>query len=479
MNNVVWLKRDLRISDNEALSKSVANNASPYVIYIFNPAQLSWPDVDIRHWTFIFQSLNDLRNQGLVVNTFYGDPLDVFDSIKQQIGEFNLLSHQESGTEDSWRVDNEIKKWTKKNKITWQEFQNNAVIRGIKNRNHWDAMWIKKIKSPLYQSPETYIFKSLNTGDFKIPDHILEQIFNSNHHMIPGGESKAHNLLKTFLAEKVDEYWGSLSYPEKSRYYCSFLSAHISYGNISLKQIYQACEIERKNKSNKKSIDQYMARLKWHCHFIQKFEMDTSIQYQNMNASFDHIRKKSDRKLFKAWRDGQTGYPLIDAAMRCVKETGYLNFRLRSTVVSFLTHILWQPWKPGADHLAKMFLDYEPGIHYPQFQMQAATTGVHTIRIYNPIKQSLEKDKDATFIKTWVPELANLSTEFIHRPWQMTPLEEGMNDFVYGKDYPKRIVDFEQRQKFAREKLWAIKQSPQSRNRSIDILKKHSRSKRV
>ena len=107
--------------------------------------------------------------------------------------------------------------------------------------------------------------------------------------------------------------------------------------------------------------------------------------------------------------------------------------------------------------------------------MQAATTGIHTIRIYNPIKQSLEKDKNATFIKTWVPELSNLPTEFIHCPWKMTPLEESMYDFKYGKSYPKRIVDFEQRQKFARDKLWAIKKSPTSRNKSMDILKKHTR----
>ena len=470
----MWLKRDIRIADNPALFKC-AESTNPYVIYIFNPDQLDWPDVDIRHWTFIFQSLNDLRNQGLVVNTFFGNPIDAFIEIKSQIGEFDLISHEESGTHDTRKVDKKVLDWTQENSVSWQQFPTNAVKRGIKNRSGWDANWISVMKHKLTAAPDLNHFGALKTQNFKIPREVMERILYSNTHMIPGGKSKANSLLGTFLDEKVDEYWGSLSYPEKSRYYCSFLSAHISYGNISLRQIYQSCEKQRKTKINKKSIDQYMARLKWHCHFIQKFEMDPSIQDKNMNSSFNSIRTKSDRKLFKAWRDGQTGYPLIDAAMRCVKETGYLNFRLRSTVVSFLTHILWQPWKPGADHLAKMFLDYEPGIHYPQFQMQAATTGIHTIRIYNPIKQSLEKDKHATFIKTWVPELRELPIEFIHCPWKLTSLEEEMYNFKYGENYPKRIVDFEQRQKYAREKLWSIKKSPAATNQSKFILAKHTR----
>ena len=218
-----------------------------------------------------------------------------------------------------------------------------------------------------------------------------------------------------------------------------------------------------------------MARLKWHCHFIQKFEMDTSIQYKNMNSAFDGMREKVDKKLFKAWKNGMTGYPLIDAAMRCVKETGYLNFRLRSTVVSFLTHILWQPWKPGADYLAKMFLDYEPGIHYPQFQMQAATTGIHTVRIYNPIKQSLEKDKEAIFIKNWLPELRQLPINLAHCPWEITQMEEEMYGFEYGKSYPKRIVNFEEKQRMARDKLWGTKNSNESIRQSKTILKTHGR----
>ena len=218
-----------------------------------------------------------------------------------------------------------------------------------------------------------------------------------------------------------------------------------------------------------------MARLKWHCHFIQKLESGPALEFVNVNSAFDHIRQKKNKDYIKAWKNGETGYPLIDAAMRCVKVTGYLNFRLRATVVSFLTHILWQPWQAGAGHLARMFLDYEPGIHFSQFQMQAGTTGINTIRIYNPIKQSLEKDKNADFIKKWVPELRELPLEFIHEPWKMTDMDSIMCDFQLGESYPAPIVDFKKAYKFAQDELWKIKKSNVARSENRGILKRYAR----
>lgn len=473
--NVFWFKRDLRILDNKALFDSLEKQC--IVIYIFEPSVSFNYDWDIRHWRFIYQSLKDLENQGLEVHFLYGEATDIFTTIFEIYGEFTLYSHCETGNDLTFKRDLSLKSLFKDLKVKWIEYDLNLVKRGLKNRMGWDARWISIIKQKIVSLPNlnnTICDHSLEEK-FSLPNDLKSNLSLQSNFMVEGGEYRAHTMLKDFLENKVESYWGAISYPDKSKYYCSYLSSYISWGNISIRQIYQACENQKKNVSNKISLNQFMARLKWHCHFIQKLEMEPRIEFENLNAAYNDVRNSRDRKLLKAWKNGQTGYPLIDAAMRCVKETGYLNFRLRSTVVSFLTHILWQPWQSGSGYLARMFLDYEPGIHFSQFQMQAGTTGINTIRIYNPIKQSKEKDKDGIFIKTWVQELENIPKESIHEPWKMTEMEQIMYGVRIGKDYPRPIVDFTTAYQNAKDKLWKIKNSKDSIYHSRKILRKHAR----
>ena len=159
--------------------------------------------------------------------------------------------------------------------------------------------------------------------------------------------------------------------------------------------------------------------------------------------------------------------------MKCLNETGYLNFRMRAMLVSFFTHILWQPWQAATHHLSQMFLDFEPGIHFPQLQMQAGVTGVNELRIYNPIKNSIQHDEDARFIIKWLPQLANLPKRFIHEPYLMTLLDQQFNDFVLGKDYPNPIVDIKANRKKASDILWNMRKNHLVKQESLRIVRKH------
>lgn len=478
--NIVWFKRDLRLTDHAPLAAAANANMPVLLLYLFEPSIMQHKTSDVRHWRYVYESISDLNAQ---LNPFqlklyfaYADALFTFKNLAKYFQIHKVFSHEETGNNLTFNRDKEMANWFKQNQIQWQEFQCNGVIRRLKNRQQWPKLWHQYMSLPLVQP---------NLKSVKMPnvDNIVSQIFNDKDlpkeitqphpNFQPGGAGNAHKYLKTFLNYRAVFYAKHISKPLLSRRSCSRLSPYLAYGNISIREVYQQTLHQIKLKTPRHAgLKFFLSRLHWHCHFIQKFETDCSIEFNNINPAFNAIRSEIDSDLVNKWQNAQTGYPLVDACMICLKETGFINFRMRAMVVSFFTHHLWQPWQSAAPILARWFLDYEPGIHYPQLQMQAATSGVNTIRTYNPVKQSIDHDSEGLFIKQWLPVLKNIPAKQVHQPWLLTNAEQAAYKCKLGVDYPFPIINLQETTKVVSAKLWEVKKSSEAKQYNKSVLRK-------
>ena len=222
-----------------------------------------------------------------------------------------------------------------------------------------------------------------------------------------------------------------------------------------------------------RALQGFEERLHWHCHFIQKLESQPDLEFRELHPLTAVDPSSADSNWLVAWCEGRTGLPFVDACMRALIATGWINFRMRAMLMSVASHHLELPWRTTGLHLARLFLDYEPGIHWSQCQMQSGTTGINTIRIYNPIKQGQDHDPQGLFLRRWLPELAAVPLLHLHEPWTLPASSAQRLVFRLGLDYPQPIVDPAVAARAARERLWARRQGQAFRELADGIQQKH------
>ena len=502
---LVWFKRDLRLADHAAFA-AAARRGPVLCVLIVEPALWAHPDAARQHYEFMLESARELhaelRRRGGRLHLLVGEAVAVLDRLYAAAPFDTLHSHEETGNAASYARDRAVARWCRARGVRWHEPAQFGVVRRLDDRDRWQAAWEAHVAAPQAMPPEpsriafAALPAALHPGAgtpwpqsgaivaARAPEAVALGLdaFQPPRRQ-RGGRRAALEVLHDFLDARSGQYRGGISSPLKAPTACSRLSPYLAWGCLSLREVVQASRARvaalPEDDRRRAGLSAFLSRLYWHCHFIQKLESEPVLEFRNLHRGYDGLREHDwNPAHFDALVAGRTGWPLVDACVAMLRETGWINFRMRAMLVSVAAYPLWLHWREVGLWLARAFLDYEPGIHWSQLQMQSGTTGINTTRVYNPIKQARDHDPNGVFVRRWLPALRRVPDTWLFEPWRMPADVAARHGLRLGEDIALPPVELETATRAAKARVHALRAQPEVRAAKAAIVERHGSRKR-
>ncbi|NML27003.1 cryptochrome/deoxyribodipyrimidine photo-lyase family protein [Zoogloea dura] len=487
--SVVWFKRDLRVHDHAPLLQA-ARRGPVLCLYVVEPSLWAQPDCALQHYLFLEESLRDLARQlrhcGAELQIAVGEMTQVLGRLHALAPFETLLSHEETGNGHTFARDRAVARWCREQGVAWQEWPQHGVVRRLSSRDLWSARWQAHMQAPCLPA---LLPGSLRGCGLPWPAQAwpaADELGLAAHdppRRQRGGRTPGGQVLQDFLGERSRQYRGGISSPLMAPTACSRLSPYLALGSLSMREVVQATKHRIAEISDaavpdsawqRQGLTAFLSRLHWHCHFIQKLESEPALEFRNLHRGYDGLRESEwSEAHFAALVAGRTGWPMVDACVAMLRETGWINFRMRAMLVSVAAYPLWLHWRPVGLWLARQFLDYEPGIHWSQMQMQAGTTGINTTRVYNPVKQAQDHDPKGRFVRRWLPALRRVPDAWLLQPWRMPADVQARCGVRVGQEIPAPLVELDVATREAKARVHALRAQAEVRAAKAAIVDKH------
>jgi deoxyribodipyrimidine photo-lyase len=480
MATIVWFKRDLRVEDHPALALAASAGGPVLPLYIAEPALWAQPDASARQWAFTAESLTELRERlgalGAPLVVRIGEAVEVLAALATRHGATRLISHEETGNLWSYARDRRVAAWARGAGLPWSELPQSGVVRRLRSRDGWAARRDAFLAADMPPPPAALQpVPGVEPGPIP-PARALGLAEDRCPHRQRGGRAAGLAALGSFLTSRGEGYRAAMASPVTGERACSRLSPYLALGALSGREAALAAAARRAERPGGgwgASLRSFESRLAWRDHFMQKLEDAPELEARCLHRAAEALRPRiPDAARLAAFERAETGLPFVDACLRYLAATGWLNFRMRAMLVAVASYHLWLDWRATGPFLARRFTDYEPGIHWSQMQMQAGATGINTPRIYNPVKQGWEQDPDGRFTRAWVPELAAVPDALLQEPWRWSGAGR-----LLGRGYPAPIVDPAEAARAAREAVWALRREAGFAAEAAQVAEKHASRK--